>query len=101
MTKRRYLNLIAEYFPDVAHGKVRFIRHGWDNDVLILDERLVFRFPKRSKYFRRFKAETRFLRHMRGKFSVAVPDYVYLPDDLGFGGYPIIRGRPMRRSLFK
>ena len=101
MTKQRYLNLIAEHFPDVTHGKVRFIRHGWDHDVLILDERFVFRFPKRSQYFQRFKTEARFLCHMRGRFPVAVPDYVYLPDDLGFGGYHIIPGRPMRRSLFK
>ena len=101
MTKRRYLNLIAEHFPSITHSKVRFIRHGWDNDVLILDERLVFRFPKRSAHFERFKTEVRLLRHMRGKFSVTVPDYAYLPDDLGFGGYHIVPGRPMRRSLFK
>ncbi len=101
MTKRRYLNLIAEHFPGIAHSKVRFIRHGWDNDVLILDKRLVFRFPRRAGYFERFKAEVRLLRHLRDKFAVAVPDYAYLPDDLSFGGYHIVPGRPMRRSLFQ
>ena len=72
MTKQRYLNLIAEQFPNITHSKVRFIRYGWDNDVLILDERLVFRFPKRAAYLERFKVEIRFLQHMRWKLPVTV-----------------------------
>ena len=56
MTKRRYLGLIGDDFPAIKYTNVRFIRRGWDNDVLILDERLVFRFPKRASYVERFKA---------------------------------------------
>ena len=37
---------------------------------------------------------------MQRKFPVDVPDYAYLPDDLSFGGYHIVPGRPMRPSIF-
>jgi len=100
MTKHQYLLKIAAHFPDIAYTDVRFIRRGWDNDVLILDRRLVFRFPKRPEFVERFKAEVRLLQHMRGRFAIGVPTYDYLPEDLSFGGYHIIPGRPLRRSMF-
>ena len=101
MQKQRYLKLIDEHFPDIAFDKVRWVHRGWDNVVLVLDERLVFRFPKRDGYLERFKAEVVLLRYLHDIVPIAVPDYAFLPDDMSFGGYHIVPGRPLRRSICK
>ena len=107
MGKSHYLKLITEHFPELAESTrsaantVRLIRHGWDNDVLILDNRLIFRFPKDANASARFKTEIKFLQLLRGTVSLLVPDYAYLPEDLSFGGYPIIPGVAARRTLLR
>ncbi len=99
-TKQQYLLRIARHFPQVRHKTASLVRRGWDNDVVILDDRLVFRFPKPS-YRERFKVELRILEYLRDRVSLRVPHYSYLPEDRSFGGYPIIPGRPLRPSVFK
>lgn len=72
------------------------LTHGCDHDVLLLDERLVFRFPKRDDYLPRFRAEVRLLAAAGRSLPLAVPQYAYLPPDLDFGGYPLLPGRELR-----
>jgi len=39
--------LIAEQFPELAGSHVRAFGNGWDNAAFLVDERFVFRFPRR------------------------------------------------------
>lgn len=40
--------LIASQFPEVELGSLELIGEGWDNTVWLVDERWVFRFPRRE-----------------------------------------------------
>ena len=93
-----YLKSIKESFPDLSFEKAQLVENGWDNDVVILDESLVFRFPKSASYEKRFQAEARLLEVIADAVDTPVPDYKYLASDLSFGGYPIIRGNELLRS---
>jgi aminoglycoside 2''-phosphotransferase len=95
-----YIGLIKKYFPKIPLVSPKLITKGWDNDVVILDDKFVFRFPKREKYFDRFKAEIKLLRYLSPKMPVPVPDYQYTPGDLSFGGYKIIPGVEMTPEVF-
>jgi aminoglycoside 2''-phosphotransferase len=97
--KKDYVKRITENFPEIKFSKSKIIRHGFDNDVVILDDKLVFRFP-RPDYQARFKSELTLLRRLRGQFHLKIPDYNYVPKNDVFGGYEIINGQPLSKTLF-
>lgn len=97
-TKEEYLALIKQYFPEVKFEISELFTNGWDNNAVILDNRLVFRFPKRE--WVPFKAEVRLLKYLVPKLPISVPDYIYLPEDLSFGGYKMLHGEQMRPEFF-
>jgi len=95
-----YLEKIKTHFSEVPLENAKLITKGWDNDVVILDDKFVFRFPKRDKYNDRFKAEIKLLRYLAPKMPVPVPDYIYTPEDLSFGGYKMLPGVEMTPEVF-
>ena len=46
MEEELFLQRLREEFPDVTWTSHRYLTHGWDHAVLILDETLVFRAPQ-------------------------------------------------------
>lgn len=98
--EQAYLARIRAQFPALTFASSRLITTGWDNDVVILDEALAFRFPKRDDYGAKFKAEVRLLEYLAPRSPLPVPEYTYLADGLEFGGYLMLRGAEMRSSLF-
>ena len=100
-TKTEYINLIHKYFPKLKLKEVELIKHGWDHDVIVLDKSWIFRFPKRKEYLKRFKGEVQILQYLKDKVNIPIPDYVYLAEDMSFGGYKILGGREMRAYLLK
>lgn len=99
-TKNQYLTIITEQFPQLTYSTSRLLKHGWDHDVVILDEQLVFRFP-RKEYLEKFQTEVRILDALFGSIELPLPRYMYKTKDLSFGGYSLIEGTPLRQSLFK
>lgn len=99
-TLEDYLKRITFHFPDVPVEDARLITKGWDHDVVVLAGRIIFRFPKSRGYESRFRAEVKLLRYLKPKMSVPIPDYVYLPDDLSFGGYKMLPGVEMTKEVF-
>lgn len=95
-----YLNKVRENFPDVPTENVRLVTKGWDNDVLILAETYVFRFPKRAGYDECFKTELTLLSELAPTLPLRVPDYTFVPRDNSFGGYRIIPGNEMTPEVF-
>jgi len=93
---------IREEFPGLEWRKWRYIGHGFDHHVLILDEKLVFRFPKRISRERpnEFADEIRLLRYLNRRLRTPIPEYTYIARDRSFAGYKIIAGRELTQSLF-
>ncbi len=100
MEEGLFLRRIREEFPEVTWTSHRFLTHGWDHAVLILDEALVFRAPKTEAYRRALANEARLLRHLRPRVEVGIPDYVYESADGSFAGYPLLAGRELDVATF-
>lgn len=99
-----YLDRIRDARPDLAVRSARLhTRDGQFNDVLIVNDELVFRFPRTPHVARTLRAETSILGAIRGRTSLPVPDPIYTGADqdtgeLAFMGYPMIPGEPLRRE---
>ena len=100
MEEGRFLRRIREEFPDVTWTSHRYLTHGWDHAVLILDEALVFRAPKTEAYRHALANEAQLLRSLQARVDVGIPDYVYESADGSFAGYPFLAGRELDVATF-
>ncbi|MCY4030225.1 MAG: aminoglycoside phosphotransferase family protein [Acidobacteria bacterium] len=100
MQEELFLRRIREEFPDVTWTSHRYLTHGWDHAVLILDEALVFRAPKTEAYRHALANEARLLRYLQPTVDVGIPDYVYESADGSFAGYPLLAGRELDVATF-
>lgn len=73
---------------------------GQNNDVLIVNDSLVFRFPKYKNGIIQLKRETEILKYLKGIVSIPIPDPIYqsfneLTPGKVFTGYKLIEGVPL------
>ncbi len=101
MPKESLVQLIRSQFPDVAFTNAELIKKGWDHDVLILDEKYIFRFAKEQLYKGSFQREVRFLNSFSISAPLRVPRYRWLSSDGTFGGYEMIKGTDLTAALFQ
>ncbi len=103
MDKKTILRRIKSEFPDITWESHRFIDHGWDHHVAVLDEKLVFRTPKRFDRGvpREFHDEIRLLKYLKGKVKIKIPGYRYVSRDKTLAGYEMLPGKELDRKLFK
>ncbi|MFC7782988.1 MULTISPECIES: phosphotransferase family protein [unclassified Rossellomorea] len=97
---------IREVYPEfeITHSEVNEI--GQNNDVLIVNHSIVFRFPKYMEGIRKLKKETGVLESIKGNLSLPVPYPLYQsmePAEVGkvFTGYRLIEGDPLWPGVFK
>ena len=96
----QFLHRIQEEFPDVTWSSHRYLTHGWDHAVLILDDALVFRFPKAPASRHALADEATLLRYLQPRVDVGIPDCVYESTDGSFAGYPLLAGRELDAATF-
>lgn len=82
----RARTLIAAQFPELAHADVREVAAGWDNVVHLVDERWVFRFPRRAIAVPGVRREIAVLPRLAEHLPLPIPEprFVGVPAD----GYP-------------
>ena len=91
--------LIREQFPALA-GSLRLLGEGWDNTVWLVDERWVFRFPRRTMVIRGLEIEIEVLPRIAPllPLPVPVPTHVGQPSEAfqwPFYGAPFLPGREL------
>jgi aminoglycoside phosphotransferase (APT) family kinase protein len=92
------LNRIKEDFPNVIWTKYKYLDEGWDHEVIILDEKLVFRFPNDPEYLKLLKTEVKVLRKLRPLISsVNIPNYSYVAPDYSYAGYQYLKGQTLTK----
>ena len=101
MNKLDYLKKIKRYFPETKFKNSKLIEEGWDHDVIVLDNKYIFRFPKKEKYQERLKSEMKFLKYLAPRISIPIPEYIYISKDLSFGGYKLLKGVEMKPNIFE
>ena len=99
---------IREVFPTLPLGEVHLVPadEGQHNDLIVLGDRWVFRFPRHAASVRRLPrlvAVLRLVRRHTRAVEVATPDPEYVclePPEVGkaFVGYPLIPGQPLWRE---
>lgn len=99
-TTQELLERIHREFPALAWGRYGHISAGWDHDVILLDDKLVFRFPKSKEYLALLKDEVGLLGFLGGKVRTRIPNYTYVAKDSSFAGYEFISGDPLTKSEF-
>ena len=84
----------------LAVRSVCFLGEGWNTRAFMVNDELVFRFPKRRDHWEELDREIKFLAFAHGKLPLAVPQYVTaMPDSpaapCGYAAYRYICGQEM------
>lgn len=100
-----YEKRIREVYPEltITHSKMNEI--GQNNDVLMINDSLVFRFPKYTEGIKKLKKETSVLEGIKGNIPLPVPYPIYQslePEKVGmvFTGYKLVEGSPLWPGVF-
>jgi hypothetical protein len=95
------LRRISEEFPEIKWKSCRYITHGWNHAVLILDEKIVFRIPKSPRYRKELKYGISLLNCLRKEVRVGIPNYNYVSRDKLLAGYDMLAGCELTASRFQ
>ena len=99
-----YAKFIMARYPDLEGAEMRMVAQGGQfNDALLVDGRLIMRFPRYEQGIEQMRREVAFLRGIRGQTTLPVPDPIYADlesDTLGelFMGYALLPGEPLLRT---
>jgi aminoglycoside phosphotransferase (APT) family kinase protein len=90
--------LIESQFPQLAPVRVALLGEGWDNTAYLVNDRYVFRFPRRQLGADCLAAEVRALPALAGRLPLPVPNPVFIgrpPHNFPwlFAGYAHLPGR--------
>lgn len=110
MQPENFLKQIQAAFPRLQWKTHRYLLHGWDHHVIILDEKLVFRMPKErnqnddfllkpNKNQAGFTNEIKLLNSLSPKVDIGIPDYKYISPSIA--GYPLLHGQVLTTSLYQ
>lgn len=105
--KGKYLQSIQEDYPNLSIQDASLQSHeGQYNDILIVNQQLVFRFPKFEEGLTTLRREVNLLNQLQGLLTLSIPHPVYVSrntETIGkvFMGYPKIRGEPLWHQRFQ
>jgi len=89
---------LQDQFPSLMPIKsLRCIGEGWDNSVFLINETIVFRFPRRKIAIKLIENENNLLKNLQSRFEVTIPypEYIGQPTTrypYPFHGYSLIKG---------
>lgn len=93
------LRRLTKEFPQLSWQIYEYIDIGWDHEVIILDNRIVFRFPNDEDYLDSLKTEIEILNQLKPLLRINIPVYEYVSQDKSFAGYPIVPGKFLSKEL--
>jgi aminoglycoside 2''-phosphotransferase len=100
-TAAAYLQRIRAAYPDLAIGRARLhTGEGQFNDILIVDEALIYRFPRTPQVAATLAARTDLLARLQSRLPLPIPNPIYYSNDpqtgmLQFMGYAMLPGAPL------
>lgn len=97
-----YLEIVKRKCPHIETQKIRVFDDGWDYVVIVADNRLAFRFPRRENYVRTLPIEVSFLNLFADKSPVRVPKLTYRKDKksgISYVAYDFIPGVQFTKTI--
>jgi aminoglycoside 2''-phosphotransferase len=105
--QRFYMEIILSMCPGIAIRSARLhIHDGEFNDILIVNQDLVFRFPRYAENTISFLREIQLLAKFQGCLSLPIPDPIYTSAGTAgqgkvFMGYRLIPGQPLNKEAMQ
>ncbi|MBC8171171.1 MAG: phosphotransferase [Anaerolineae bacterium] len=104
MVEAAFVQQIQQAYPELNITSVRLLPHyGQFSEVLVINEALIFRFPRTPHVAKDMASEVLLLRQLQGRLPLPIPNPVYeawQPEtgELIFMGYPMLPGEPLWRE---
>lgn len=100
-----YIDVIREKYPNITIREYEKNTIGQKNDVIMINNKLVFRFPKYKDGIKKLKIETEVLKMLNNHRALNIPNPIYNnfeKHEIGkfFSGYRMIPGKPLWRDTF-
>lgn len=103
--ENEYVAYLQRLYPELQINSVYINEIGQNNDVLIVNDNIVFRFPKYEKGIQKLRIETQLLEKIRPFITLQIPNLSYqgfqneVPGKV-FAGYEMIEGDPFWKNVF-
>jgi aminoglycoside 2''-phosphotransferase len=102
----KYIERIKQVYPSLSILDCSPNEVGQNNDVIIINESIVFRFPKYQKGLESLKKETEILGAIKNTVSIPIPNPIYQSFEEWeagkvFVGYELIQGSPLWKGSFE
>ncbi len=100
-----YIASIHAAYPDLRIERMRLNDEGQYNDILIVNDDLIFRFPRHDEGIEKLEKEITLLDRIRAVLPLPIPELIYrrlVPRAVGhvFAGYRMLPGEPLWRETF-
>lgn len=92
-----YLEKIQAVYPSISLDRLEFNQEGMVNDVVIVNDRLVCRFPKTEWAQEVLCHEAKVLDLIKNRVDLQVPHFEHFSED--FVSYQLIKGEPLSRAI--
>jgi len=93
----KYKIRIGEISPDLVVKDIKLNDAGLMNDIVIVNDDFVFRFPKHEYAFKHLRTEAELLDFLQDKITLEIPKPFYVSEDAM--AYPLVAGETLRRDL--
>jgi aminoglycoside 2''-phosphotransferase len=93
----KYLDRIRECAPELDIRQIQTNTDGLENDIVIVNDEIVFRFPKTDGGRDRLAREARITRLVGQHVELRIPQFIQVQDD--FGAYTKIPGVALHRDV--
>ncbi|MDD2916480.1 MAG: aminoglycoside phosphotransferase family protein [Candidatus Gracilibacteria bacterium] len=97
MHTNEILDKIKLLFPEVSIQEFEHITKGYENDILIVNKKLVFRVGKDG--VRSYQKEIQFLDYLQSRVNISIPEVTFRSADFGIMGYEIIPGEELTEQI--
>lgn len=104
-TEQDYVQRIKEVYPQFTITSAVRNRIGQNNDVIIVNNEWIFRFPKYGDGIDQLERETALLHAIKPYMSLTIPEprfqqFHHKSVGYVFSGYPLLAGETLTRELF-
>lgn len=92
-----YEQCILNIFPEISIENISLKDEGLNNDIIIVNEEIIFRFPKHENAADKLKKETKVIELIKNYINLKIPNIFY--NSREFIGYFMIPGVTFRKDI--
>jgi aminoglycoside 2''-phosphotransferase len=89
--------IINDDYPEFIIKSIKPLKGGWDNFVFLINEKYIFRFPKKETF--NLDKEINVLAHLQNKITLEIPNYEFIGKKVRYVGYQKIVGEAVTAKL--